>query len=105
MKSKVPASAGIISVVIAVVVIVVIYALCGTVDLVVMKDGKEVSRQEDVSMVSNIDLPEGELTYGSENQPLDNLADLKVEIGVTVVTNLVSFKWQESDNVIIITQN
>ena len=106
MKQKIPRSTGIISVVVSVLIVLTIYTLLGTVNLVFMKDGRQVSRQEGVNMFSDIELPEGELTYtvNGETKPLEYIGDLKAEIGVTVLTNFLSFKWQERDNVITITQ-
>ncbi len=109
MKKQKPArSAGLISVLLAVVIILAIYTVLGTVDLVVLKpDGNQDHVIEDVNILSDIELPEGELTYtvNGEEKPLENIADLKADIGITVLTNFFSFKWQERDNVIIINQN
>lgn len=101
-----PRKAGLISVVLALLIITVFYAAVGTVDLVFKQNGREVSRQENVSMISDITLPEGNLTYTAdgETKEIGYVTDLKAEIGVTVLKNFINFKWQERDNVIVITQ-
>ena len=112
--------AGIISSLIAVVLIICFYAILGTVDLVFIKEVKEgndvissneVARIENASAISDLELTrwdikdyeELEFTYGEgENQKdfADNF-ELRFEIAKTVVINLVTFNWDDADQVII----
>ena len=105
MKDKLPGNAGILSAIAAVLIIVVIYTMLGTVDLVYMQGNKEISRQENVSVFSDIELPEGEFSYSvnGETKELEDINTLKTDIGITVITNLFSFKWQKMDNIIVLT--
>ena len=106
MKQMTPRSAGIISILLAVVILLAIYTLLGTVDLIYMKDGKQSAVQEDVRVFSEIHFPEGELscTANGEETAINSVNDLRVQIGATVLSNFLSFKWSEDDNVIIINQ-
>lgn len=111
--------AGIISSLVAVVLIICFYAILGTVDLVFIKEVKEgnkvisneVARIENASAISDLELTrwdikdyeELEFTYGEgENQKdfADNF-ELRFEIAKTVVINLVTFNWDDADQVII----
>ena len=106
MTQRVPQSAGIISIILAVVLLLAIYTLLGTVDLVYMKDGIESAVQEDVNVFSSLHFPEGEIscTVNGEETVINSVNDLRVQIGTTVLTNFLSFKWTEEDNVIIVNQ-
>ena len=106
MKQKLPGSAGFLSVIAAVLLILAIYTVLGTVDLVFIQDGRQISRMDNVNMLTEITLPEGNLTYtvGDETEAFETVDDLKAQIGVTLIGNLFSFKWQEIDHVITITQ-
>ncbi len=106
MTQRVPQSAGIISIILAVVLLLTIYTFLGTVDLVYMKDGKQSAVQEDVRVFSEIHFPEGELscTVNGEETAINSVNDLRVQIGATVFSNFLSFKWTEEDNVIIVNQ-
>ena len=107
MKLKLPKSTGLLSIVAALALILVIYTLLGTVNIVVVDaEGKEISTQEDVGVFSEIHVPSGELscTVNGEEKPIEDINTLKVEIGKTVLMNLVTFKWQAEDNVITVTQ-
>lgn len=112
MKNKMPRYAGILSVILAVVLLVLIYALLGTVDLVFVNDGKEVCRQENVSVFSDIEVDVGsaedpiQYTYlsGDEVKPLEgNETNFRIKIATTLVENLFTFKWNENDQVITLT--
>jgi len=105
MKGNFPVNAGIVSAIAAVVFILIVYMLLGTVDLVFMNDGRQIERMEDVNMLTEITLPEGNLTYevDGETKELGSVDDLKSHISTTLLTNLFTFKWQESDHVITIT--
>ena len=106
MKQNTPRSAGVISIILAFTLLLAIYTVLGTVDVVFMKDGKETVVCEDVNVFSELHLPEGELSYTAdgETKAIESAADLRVEIGKTVLVNFICFKWDEADNVITITQ-
>lgn len=117
MKDIMYKKASVIGAVLSIVLLIVIYALLGTVELVYVNGDREVYRQENVRVISKIDDPvenmseeflaEGEtmsFTYlsGNEKKTLDveKPGDLKVEILKTLVLNLFSFKWEEQSYVI-----
>ena len=106
MKQQLPVNAGVLSVIAALLIILIVYTLLGTVDLVFMHEGRQISRMDNVNMLTEITLPEGNLTYtvGDETEAFETVDDLKAQIGVTLIGNLFSFKWQEIDHVITITQ-
>ena len=102
MKQITPKKAGIISVVLAIVLLLAIYICLGTVDIVFMKDGKESATQDDVTVFSDIHFPEGESFIqadGEEVAVADEMA-LRVEIGKTLLMNFISFNWAEENYVI-----
>ena len=107
MKQNTPRSAGVISIILAIILLLAIYTVLGTVDVVFMKGCKQTVVYEDVNVFSELHLPEGELSYtvDGEVKTIENATDLRVEIGKTVLVNFLSFKWDEADNVITITQN
>ena len=117
MKDIMYKKASVIGAVLSIVLLIVIYARLGTVDLVYVNGDREIYRQENVRVISKIDDPvenmseeflaEGEtmsFTYlsGNEKKTLDveKPGDLKVEILKTLVLNLFSFKWEEQSYVI-----
>lgn len=106
MKQQLPVNAGVLSVIAALLIILIVYTLLGTVDLVFMHEGRQISRMDNVNMLSEITLPEGDLTYtvGEETGSFETVEDLKGQIAVTLLTNLFGFKWQEIDHVITINQ-
>ena len=62
-------SAGIISAILALVLLLCIYTMLGTVDLVFKQDGREVYRLDDVNIFSDLTIPEVEgsvYTYGAD---------------------------------------
>ncbi len=104
MKEINPRSAGIFSAILALVLLLCIYTMLGTVDVVFMQGEREVFHLVDVGIFSPIDAPETDEVYvyntdGGEKEFADNF-DFRFEIGKTVVLNLLTFKWQENDNVI-----
>lgn len=103
MKYQPPRNAGLISVIAAAVVLILVYTLLGTVDLVYVDGNREIYRQKDASVISDYEIPEGDFVYtsGDETKELGDGSDLKVDIGIKVLMNLVTFKWNETDNVII----
>ena len=110
MLNKLPRYAGVISAALAIVVIVLIYALFGTVDLIYTHEGREVYRQDNVSCITSIeydctDPDTGEVlefTYKSGEDVIkyDNKGSLGAEIPKLLITNLFSFKWKAVDHVI-----
>lgn len=114
MKNPKHMSAGIISTCLALVLMLFTYVALAKVDLVYMQDGVEICRQNDVSVFSEItdpaeNLPEGEslsFTYTDGDQKLDfdhTDVEFKLAIGKLVISNLIGFKWSESNQVIIMT--
>lgn len=104
MKQITPRRAGIISVVLAIVLLLAIYTCLGTVDLVFMKDGKQSATQDDVTVFSEIHMPEGQLFIESDGQEVE-IADgfaLRLEIGKTLLLNFIGFNWAEDNQVITI---
>ena len=97
---------GLFDIIAALLIILIVYTLLGTVDLVFMHEGRQISRMDNVNMLSEITLPEGDLTYtvGEETGSFETVEDLKGQIAVTLLTNLFGFKWQEIDHVITINQ-
>lgn len=111
MKNKAIRFAGVVSIFAAIALMISVYALCGTVDLVFV-NGEEEYRQENVSVFSDIDVYTGDgeepINYtfvsGGETVPLKgNEMDLKVKIATTLIENLFTFKWEEWDQVITLT--
>ena len=89
----------------AVVVLIFAYSVLGTVEIVFENDDYVIDRQENVSALSQIDIPdEAEAYYivGNKNVVVDEAGDLKSEIMKTLIINLITFKWQESDHVIVL---
>ena len=114
MKNPKHMSAGIISTCLAIILILFTYVALAKVDLVYMQDGVEICRQDDVSVFSEItdpaeNLPEGEalsFTYTDGDQKVDfdhTDVKFKLAIGKLVISNLIGFKWSESNQVIIMT--
>lgn len=104
MREISPRNAGIFSAALALVLILCIYLLLGTVDVIFLNNGKQVYRIDDVSVCSPITVPETDDVYvyntdSGEKVFADNF-DFRLEICKTVLINLVTFKWQELDNVI-----
>ena len=117
MKSKLPRYAGIVAAILAITLIAGLFAIFGTVDLIFVKDGYEVKRTENVSVLSEIDLytdidlytEEGaklQYTYefdGAEYVIDENQANLREHIVYTVLLNAITFKWGAEDNDITVT--
>lgn len=111
MKSKLPRYAGIVAAILAIALIAGLFAIFGTVDLIFVKDGYEVKRTENVSVLSDIELyaEEGaELQYtyefdGAEYVINEDQANLKEHIVYTVLLNAITFKWGAEDNDITVT--
>ena len=106
MKQKTPGAAGLSSVIFAVAIVVALYTLLGTVDLAFLQDGRQVNRMNDVSLISEITLPDAQLSYvaDGETKSLESVDDLKAHIGPTLINNFINLKWEDVDHIIIITQ-
>ncbi|MBQ8414724.1 MAG: hypothetical protein IJX58_05740 [Clostridia bacterium] len=111
MKNLAFRSAGIGSVILALILLVVIYTLLGTVDLVFMKGDFQVARMEDVRVISDLELSaedvitgeELEYTYGEDNKDFNGDFNFRFEIAKTLIINLFTFKWEATDNTIVLT--
>lgn len=104
MKDRASRNAGIIAGVLAVVLILLIYALVGNVDLVFKKDGHEVYRIENATVLSDLTIPEDNSVYyytteGDEIQFEDSFS-FRFEIVKVVFVNFFNHEWQEHDNYI-----
>lgn len=89
----------------AIVVIILLYSVLGTVEVVFENDDFVISRQENVRAISNIEIPDEAEEYyvvGAEDVIIDDEADIKSEISKMLILNLVTFKWQESDHIIVL---
>ncbi len=118
MNNNKPLSAGIFSVILALAILLLAYAAFGRVDLVFKMDGEELCRQENVCALSKINdpidsIPDGVIeegkelkfyfTDGDENVYFtDSSMRLRVKIVKTIMTNLVTFKWGEASQFVII---
>ena len=119
MKNTKPMSACIISMCLALLLMLFTYVAFAKVDLVYVKDGTEICRQDNVSVFSVIDNPadnvpdgiiaEGEelaFTYADGDKTVDfDHTDFKfrVSIGKLIINNLIGFKWSESSQIIVMT--
>ncbi len=111
MKDLVRRNAGIGSFLLALILVLVIYTLLGTVDLVFMKGDFQVARMEDVRVFSNLELDaedvitgeELEYTYGEDAKPFESDFSFRLEIAKTLIVNLFTFKWEATDNTIVLT--
>lgn len=119
MKNRKPMTACLLSTILALALMIATYAAFAKVDLVFMKDGEEICRQDNVCALSEIDDPaknipdgvflDGEeicFTYvnGEENVDFDHSSfKFRGMIVKTVMTNLIEFKWSASSHVIVLT--
>ena len=106
MKFK-PAVSAEIFFTLAIVIILVAYTLVGSVDIIFREDSREVYRIEDATVFSDLALPEGEddvFTYTDMlgDHTFSDSPEFRFEIAKTVLVNLFTFKWDESDHVIIL---
>ena len=91
--------------ILAIVLIILLYSVLGTVEVVFENDDFVISRQENVRVISNIEMPDEATEYyvvGAEDVIIDEVGDIKGEIMKTLILNLVTFKWQESDHIIVL---
>ena len=101
-------NAGLISAIVALVLIFAVYCALSTVDLVFMQGDKEVHRMDDVGMFSSLVVSEEdtplEFTYtsGDATKDFGDNFEFRFEIAKTIFLNFVTFKWQDYDQVIIL---
>ena len=112
MKTILPRYAGIVAAVLAIALIIGVFAFFGTIDLIYMKDGYEVGREENISLFSDIKL----YTEPGETEPAvmsyeyngerfvvsEGCANLKEHLVYTVLLNTVTFKFaDEADDFVL----
>lgn len=95
-----------------IIIVIVLYTLLGTVDLVFMKGDFQVARIENVRVFSDLELDtedviggeELQYTYGEgkDEKPYKADMNLRLEIAKTLVINLFTKKWEVTDQVIIL---
>ncbi len=106
-------SAGVLAAIVGLVVILLVYIFFGTVDLVFKKGENEVCYVENASFFSDLDLDGSdikggqmlEFTYGENDAVFANDFNFKIEIAKTLIVNLFTFKWSESNYVITLHAN
>lgn len=111
MKDIVRRNAGIVSAVLALVLVLAVYTLLGSVDLVFMKGDFQVARMDDVKVWSDLTLDaedvitgeELEYTYGEDNKDFNGDFNFRLEIAKTLIVNLFTFKWEATDSIIVLT--
>lgn len=89
----------------AMALMLLLYSLLGTVEVVFENDEFVIDRQEDVRVISTVEIPDEATEYyvvGNEEVVVDEPSDLKKQIMKTLILNLFTFKWQESDHVIVL---
>jgi hypothetical protein len=110
MKEIVRRNAGLFAALLGIILVLVVYTLLGTVDLVFMKGDFQVARTEDVRVISDLQIEnviedvkieELEFTYGEGKTYAADMT-LRVEIAKTLVVNLFTQKWDAADQVIIL---
>lgn len=108
MKEITRRNAGLFAALLGIILVLLVYTLLGTVDLVFMKGDFQVARMEDVRVISNLQLDtqdvitgeELEYTYGEGKTYAADMT-LRVEIAKTLIVNLFTQKWDNADQVII----
>lgn len=104
MKDISPRSAGVFSAILALVLILLIYLMLGTVDIVFKQGDNQVYRINDVSVFSELTVPETDsvyvLTTDAGEVEFSDSAEFRFEIGKAVLVNFFSFKWDPQDNYI-----
>ena len=121
MKKIMPKSAGVLIALFFYLILNLLYAVLGTVDLVYVKDGEILCRQDNVCMVSIIEDPVANMdeetkaenpdlvftyvnAFGEEREfKHDDMLGLRIRIGFTVIYNLVTIRWSDISNTIILT--
>lgn len=94
--------------IVGLIVILIVYTLFGSVDLVFKSGNNEVYYVENATVLSGLELEASdikggkllEFTYGEDGKTFDNGIEFRVEIAKTLIINLFTFKWSESDYII-----
>ena len=104
-------NAGLLAALLGIIVVLLVYTLLGTVDLVFMKGDLQVARMEDVRVISDLQLDAEDAitsdalndtyTYGEDGKIYAADMNLRVEIAKTLVMNLFTQKWDNADQVIV----
>ena len=110
MKEITRRNAGLFAALLGIVLVLLVYTLLGTVDLVFMKGDFQVARMEDVRVISDLKLDvqdvitgeELEYSYGEGKTYAADMT-LRVEIAKTLIGNLFTQKWDNADQVIVFT--
>ena len=103
MKSLMPRYAGIVAAIVAIALVMGVYAMFGTVDLVFKNsEGNEVSRQENVSLFTEIELDHG-FTYYYEGEVInEDQSSVKKDIPLCLIVNAATFNWDKEANDLVI---
>lgn len=117
-KKVMPRSAGVLIAVGLYLLVHVVYMLLGTVNLVFVKDGEVLCRQDNVSSLSSIKDPlenMDEETYAENSDTVftytyfgeekifgEDMFNFRCKIALNVIGNLISFRWSESSHDIIL---
>ena len=103
MKSLIPRYAGVVAAIVAIALVLGVYAMFGTVDLVFKNsEGLEIGRQENVSLFSEIELEEG-FTYSYNELVInEDQSPLKSDIPMTLILNAATFNWDKEANDLVI---
>ena len=98
--------ATLISAIVGILVVIIVYTIFASVDLVFMKGDEEIGYKANVSVFSSLDdiEDENEYTYTSGDVKKDFNADLgfRLEIAKTTIVNLFTFNWSDDANVIVL---
>ena len=115
MKDIMHRNTGLISALAAFILILVIYTMLGTVDVVFMQGEVELHRMEDVSAISSLELSDEDIegvqdmsftyTSGETTKTFGDNFEFRFEIAKTVLLNFITFKWQPGDQVIVLNAN
>ncbi len=102
MKSLLPRYAGIVAGIIAITLILGVYAMFGTIDLVFEKDGYEIGRQENISLFDEIELEPGSDYYYEGVKINEDQSVLKNDIPLCLIVNAATFNWDQEANDFVI---
>lgn len=107
MTEIIPRKAGLISAVLAIVLILIAYLLFATVDVSFVSEDHEVYRLENVNVFSDLSIPDSyDQTFiydtGSLQLEFGDTIDFRFEIVKTAFLNLINFKWDEADNLMTV---
>lgn len=121
MKKIMPRSAGVLIAIGFFVLVNILYAALGTVDLVFVKDGEVLCRQDNVNSLSvimdplqnmddetyeeNSDIVFTYTLLGEEHVFGEDMFILRAKMAARVIRNLYTFRWSESSEEIVLTAN